>query len=78
MTRSPGRQKKRRDAAPPDPTRPKPRDPDAFVARNWPWLLAVFAGFVLWYELGGNKLAGIAGFSGLGWLAWMRLIKPRL
>ncbi|MEM1160043.1 MAG: hypothetical protein AAGJ28_03855 [Pseudomonadota bacterium] len=54
------------------------RDPDAFVGKNWPWLLIVFCVCVLWYYQGGNTFAGIAGFAGLGWLAWSRLIKPTL
>ena len=54
------------------------RDPDAFAAKNWPWLLIVFCVCVLWYYWGGNLFGGIAGFAGLGWLAWVRLIKPGL
>ena len=55
-----------------------PRDPDAFARRHWPWLLIVFGACVLWYEQGGNTLAGMAGFAGFGWLAWSLLIRPRL
>jgi hypothetical protein len=54
------------------------RGPDAFAARHWPWLLIVFGAAVLWYYQGGSTLAGIAGFTGFGWLAWTFLIKPRL
>ena len=54
------------------------RDPQGFAARNWPWLLIVFGACVLWYYQGGNAIAGIAGFTGFGWLAWALLIKPRL
>lgn len=54
------------------------RDPDAFAEANWPWLLAIFCGCILWYYQLGNIFAGIAGFAGLGWLVWSRLIKPSL
>lgn len=54
------------------------RDPDAFAAKYWPPLLIVFGACVLWYYWGDNIFAGIAGFVGFGWLAWSRLIKPRL
>lgn len=54
------------------------RDPDKFAEDNWPWLLIVFASCVLWYYQTGNIFAGIAGFSGIGWLIFARLIKPRL
>ena len=54
-------------------------DRDAWVQKHWPWLLVVFCACVLWYYWGGqNFFAGIAGFAGLGWLAWHRLIKPKL
>ena len=49
-----------------------------FAARHWPWLLIVFGACTLWYYQGGNTLAGVAGFTGFGWLAWALLIKPRL
>lgn len=54
------------------------RDPDAFTQKYWPPLLIVFCAMILWYSLGNNVFAGAAGFSGLGWLAWHRLIKPKL
>jgi len=54
------------------------RDPDAFAAANWPWLLIVFCGCVLAYYWLDSALAGFAGFTGLGWLAWTRLIKPNM
>ncbi|MEM9138254.1 MAG: hypothetical protein AAGB15_00360 [Pseudomonadota bacterium] len=54
-------------------------DRDAWAARHWAWLLVVFCACVLWYYWGGrNFFAGIAGFLGLGWLAWTLVIKPRL
>jgi hypothetical protein len=53
-------------------------EPDEFISRHWPLLLAGCGALVLWYTLGGNKIAGTAGFLGLGWLAWERLLKPRL
>ena len=53
-------------------------DADAFARRHWPWLLILFGAAVLWYYQGGSTLAGIAGFTGFGWLAWALLIKPRL
>lgn len=56
----------------------KGRDPDAFAARHWPWLLIVFGVCVLWFYQGGSTLAGIAGFTGFGWLGWALLIKPRM
>jgi hypothetical protein len=52
--------------------------PECFAARHWPWLLIVFGACVLWYYQGGGTLAGIAGFTGFGWLAWTLLIRPRL
>ena len=52
--------------------------PDAFARRHWPWLLVLFGAAVLWYYQGGNTLAGIAGYTGFGWLAWALLINPRL
>lgn len=55
-----------------------PRDPDSFARQNWPWLLAVFGICMMWYEMNGNTFAGIAGFTGAGWLLWAVLIKPRL
>ncbi len=55
-----------------------PRDPDGLARRYWPVLLIVFGACVLWYEWNGNMLAGATGFAGFGWLAWTRLIKPRL
>ena len=54
------------------------RDPDAFAEQHWPWLLIVFCVLLLWYYWGGNFFAGMAGFAGLGWLAWSRLIKPNM
>lgn len=54
------------------------RDPDAFTRKYWPPLLIGFCLMVLWYTIGGNVFAGAAGFLGLGWLAWLRLIKPNL
>ena len=52
---------------------------EAFLQKNWPWLLIVFGVCILWYYWGGrNFLAGLAGFAGMGWLAWALLIKPRL
>ena len=54
------------------------RDPDAFTEKYWPQLLIACGLFILWYTIGGNGFAGAAGFLGLGWLAWMRVIKPRL
>lgn len=54
------------------------RDPDAYAERNWPWLLIIFCAGVLLYKFNGNTFAGVGGFAGLGWLAWIRLIKPRL
>ena len=54
------------------------RDPDAFAEKHWPPLLIGFCACVLWYYWGGNFFAGLAGFAGLGWLAWSRLIKPRM
>lgn len=50
----------------------------SFAVRHWPWLLIVFGACTLWYYQGGNALAGTVGFTGLGWLAWALLIKPRL
>jgi hypothetical protein len=55
-----------------------PGDGQGFAARHWPWLLIVFGACTLWYYQGGNMLAGIAGFTGFGWLAWALLIRPRL
>ena len=52
------------------------RDPDEFTRKYWPGLLIACCLLVLWYVWGGNVFAGIAGFFGLGWLAWLRLIKP--
>ncbi|MEM7422727.1 MAG: hypothetical protein AAF334_03335 [Pseudomonadota bacterium] len=54
------------------------RDPDRFTSEHWPLLLAGCGALVLWYLWGDNFFAGMAGFGGLGWLAWHRLIKPRL
>ena len=54
------------------------RDPDQFTAKQWPLLLIACCALVLWYTWGGNGFAGAAGFMGLGWLAWHRLIKPNL
>ena len=54
------------------------RDPDAFTRKYWPPLLIACCLLVLWYTIGGNVFAGAAGFLGLGWLAWLRLIKPNL
>ena len=54
------------------------RDPDQFTAKHWPLLLIACCALVLWYTWGGNGFAGAAGFMGLGWLAWHRLIKPNL
>lgn len=54
------------------------RDPDRFTAKHWPLLLIGCCVLVLWYTLGDNDFAGAAGFGGLGWLAWHRLIKPNL
>ena len=56
-------------------------DGQGFAARHWPWLLIVFGAAELWHYhggQGGNTLAGIAGFTGFGWLAWALIIKPRL
>jgi hypothetical protein len=58
-------------------TGPK-RNGNAFAARHWPWLLIAFGALVLWYYQGGNAFAGIAGFTGFGWLLWALVIKPRL
>lgn len=55
-----------------------PRDTDGYARKNWPWLGALFGACILWYELGGNHLAGVAGFAGIGWLVWALVIKPRL
>ena len=52
------------------------RDPDEFTRKYWPGLLIACCLLVLWYVWGGNVFAGVAGFFGLGWLAWLRLIKP--
>ncbi|MEL7467079.1 MAG: hypothetical protein AAFN27_01410 [Pseudomonadota bacterium] len=52
--------------------------PDPFIEKYWPVLLIACCLLVLWYTLGDNAIAGVAGFMGLGWLAWLRLIKPRL
>ena len=54
------------------------KDPDTFTEQYWPLLLIACGALVLWYTWGGNEVAGAAGFMGLGWLAWARLIKPRL
>lgn len=51
---------------------------DRYVAKNWPFLLIACCVLILWYTLGNNAWAGAAGFMGIGWLAWSRLIKPRL
>ena len=53
-------------------------NPDEFTEKYWPLLLIGCCGLILWYTIGGNAFAGAAGFMGLGWLAWLRLIKPRL
>ena len=49
-----------------------------FVEKHWPILLAACGGLILWYTLGQNTYAGMAGFLGIGWLAWEKLIKPGL
>lgn len=54
------------------------RDPGAYTQKHWPILLIAFCAMILWYTWGGNGFAGAAGFLGLGWLAWERLIKPNL
>jgi len=54
------------------------RDPDRFTREHWPVLLVACCALILWYTLGDNIFAGMAGFLGLGWLGWHRLIKPRL
>lgn len=53
-------------------------DPGALTARYWPVLLIACCALVLVYTWGGSDIAGAAGFLGLGWLAWDRLIKPKL
>ena len=51
---------------------------ETWLDRHWPLLAAGFCACLLWYYQGGSEIAGAAGFGGLGWLAWERLIKPRL
>ncbi|MEM9062282.1 MAG: hypothetical protein AAGD13_17625 [Pseudomonadota bacterium] len=51
---------------------------DEYAEKHWPVLLIGCCLLILWYTLGDNGFAGAAGFLGLGWLAWMRLIKPKL
>jgi len=54
------------------------KDNDAFMDRYWPLLMAGCGALILWYLWGGNRIAGGMGFLGIGWLAWDRLIKPKL
>ena len=51
---------------------------DPFMDKYWPLLLVTCGAMILWYTLGGFRPAGAVGFLGLGWLAWDRLIKPKL
>ncbi|MEM7742409.1 MAG: hypothetical protein AAF409_01755 [Pseudomonadota bacterium] len=51
---------------------------DPFMDRYWPLLLMACCGLVLLYTLSGMRVAGAVGFLGLGWLAWDRLIKPKM
>ncbi|MEM0988859.1 MAG: hypothetical protein AAGK00_08245 [Pseudomonadota bacterium] len=54
------------------------KDSEAFMNRYWPLLLIACGGLILLYTLAGFRLAGAAGFLGIGWIAWDRLIKPKL
>lgn len=54
------------------------REPNPFVEKYWPLLLAGCGGLILWYTWGDNGFAGAAGFMGVGWLVWEKLLKTRL
>ena len=54
------------------------RPTNPFVEKHWPLLLIACGVLVLWYTIGGNGFAGAAGFLGIGWLAWEKLIRPNM
>ena len=53
-------------------------EPEALTHKYWPPILIVCGLLVLGYTLAGSDIAGAFGFLGLGWLAWVRWIKPTL